>query len=106
LEAKAAAIKEDLEALKRADAAKRELDAFVGIRTANAMELKKREADRAVATAIQEIQRAMHRLREVAPDRQMEAEVLRAIEQAVGEMRRKAGGGDQGQPPQFQNSRP
>jgi RNA polymerase sigma factor (sigma-70 family) len=99
LEAKAAAIKKDLEALKRADARMRDLDAIERIRVAeDAMALKKREADRAVATAISEIEKAMHRLREVAPDRQVEAQVLRAIEQAVSEMRRKAGGGGNGQP--------
>jgi RNA polymerase sigma factor (sigma-70 family) len=103
LEAKAAAIKAGLEALKRADAEKRELEVLDRIRADDAMLLRKREADRVVATVIQEIEKAMRKLREATRDPQMEAQVLGEIERAVGEMRRKAGGGGKEKPKEFRN---
>jgi RNA polymerase sigma factor (sigma-70 family) len=96
LEAKAAALKEQLEVFKQVQADQRAVERLDHARRAedDRVVLKKREAERAVAAAMEEIQKAVHRLREATRDPQLEVEVLSAIERSVGELRRKAGGRD------------
>jgi RNA polymerase sigma factor (sigma-70 family) len=106
LEAKAAAIKADLEALRRGDANRQRLSEDVnaqrlrdlGVLPLNqegqATQRKKQEADRAIATAVRDIEQIVHKLRESTQDPNLEIQVLGAIEQAVGRMRQKAGGRD------------
>jgi RNA polymerase sigma factor (sigma-70 family) len=93
---KAAAAKELLEILKRAQAEQRAVEDLEHVRRKEVerVDMKKRESDRAISSAMEEIQKAVHRLREATRDPRLEVEVLSAIERSVGEMRRKAGGGD------------
>jgi RNA polymerase sigma factor (sigma-70 family) len=101
LESKAAAIKEDLEALKRKGTANRSYQSGVEPRYLGEKVVvdKKQEADQAVATVMREIHKAMDRLRETTQDRRLESEVLTQIERAVQEMRAKRWGGEGAKPP-------
>jgi RNA polymerase sigma factor (sigma-70 family) len=92
LEAKAAAIKKDLEALKRPGTADRLYQADVAPRNLGVRLSadNKREADRAIATVMREIEKSMRNLR----DRETEAQVLSQIEREVRQMRIRLGGGE------------
>jgi RNA polymerase sigma factor (sigma-70 family) len=95
LQAKTAAIQEELAKLQRKESPTTYYRTYDTRRTlGDKVESNKKEADRAIATAVSEIHKAMKRLQELSPDRRLEADVLAEIERAVQEMRRNLGGGE------------
>jgi RNA polymerase sigma factor (sigma-70 family) len=94
LQAKAAAIQDQLEALKQSGADERQLEMMAQYRLdKNAARGGHKQAiDRAVATAMSEIQKAIELLRKTTPDRQTELQALDQIERSVREMRTRLGG--------------